>query len=184
MLEQQQSQLVAGLRELYRRLQTGEGWPGLPLDSSCEGHPLTHDILQRLDLLHSNPESAIKQEGFEENLSRLQEHLTAGSRSGGSISPDPAQIPAVSFSDAYGRHNARPTPPHSSPFLPPSQPTPVEPTTFNMNMDLSYDPSMNFEPNRPNPLPMLEYGGAVANEFPIPHLQIEGWEFLLSLERK
>ncbi|KAF2011863.1 hypothetical protein BU24DRAFT_396490 [Aaosphaeria arxii CBS 175.79] len=49
-LEQQQAQLVAGLRELYSRLQCGQGWPGPPLSKAESGHPLTHDILDRLDL--------------------------------------------------------------------------------------------------------------------------------------
>jgi len=186
MLEQQQSQLVAGLRELYRRLQAGETWPGLPLESSHEGHPLTHDILERLDLLHSNPDSPIKQEGFEENLARLQDRLIANGasfvRRRGSVSSDSdpglahsdashdtPQIPAMSFSDAFARHKAPPTPPHSSPFPRPSQlsmppklshfaPTPVaqttftpqqliqqqwvaSPTTFDMSMDLDLAPS-------------------------------------------
>jgi hypothetical protein len=186
MLEQQQSQLVAGLRELYRRLQAGETWPGLPLESSHEGHPLTHDILERLDLLHSSPDSPIKQEGFEENFARLQERLIANGASfvrrrrsvssdsdpglaHSDASHDTPQIPTMSFSDAFARHNAPPTPPHGSPFPRPSQlsmppklshfaPTPVapttftpqqllqqqwvaSPTTFEMNMDLDLAPS-------------------------------------------
>ena len=31
LLEQQQVQLVAGLRDLYTRLQNGQSWPGQPL---------------------------------------------------------------------------------------------------------------------------------------------------------
>jgi len=72
MLEQQQAQLVTGLRELYKRLQTGERWPGSPLKESHGGHPLTHDILERLDLLHSAPDAPIKHEGFDDDLSQLQ----------------------------------------------------------------------------------------------------------------
>jgi hypothetical protein len=73
MLEQQQTQLVSGLRELYRRLQTGESWPGKPLKNVSGGHPLTHDILDRLDLLHSTNDTPIKHEGFEDDLSILQQ---------------------------------------------------------------------------------------------------------------
>jgi hypothetical protein len=51
LLEQQQTQLVAGLHVLYTRLQGGHGWPGAPLCESKGGHPLTHSILERLDLL-------------------------------------------------------------------------------------------------------------------------------------
>lgn len=103
MLEQQQAQLVAGIRELYRRLRTGEGWSGAWLeesrvvDSSAiitdktnkTNHPLTHDILERLDLLHvrsgedgspiydNNGSTFLQQrfDGFDENCARLQQRL-------------------------------------------------------------------------------------------------------------
>ena len=74
MLEQQQTQLVAGLRELYSRLQNGQGWPGQPLREAQGGHPLTHDILERLDLLHSS-EGGGHYEGFEEDCNRMQQKL-------------------------------------------------------------------------------------------------------------
>jgi hypothetical protein len=75
MLEQQQHQLVAGLRELYRRLLAGEGWEGPPLEAVTGGHPLTHDILERLDLLQQSPDSPIHLDHFEEEPERLQELL-------------------------------------------------------------------------------------------------------------
>ena len=103
MLEQQQAQLVTGIRELYRRLRTGEGWPGAWLEESTVEdssviitdktnkviHPLTHDILERLDLLHvrcsedgslinGNVGSTFLQQqfdGFDENCARLQQRL-------------------------------------------------------------------------------------------------------------
>ena len=103
MLEQQQAQLVAGIRELYRRLRTSEGWPGAWLEESKgvnnsavitdnankTTHPLTHDILDRLDLLHvrsgeggspvyGNGSSTFLQQqfaGFDENCARLQQRL-------------------------------------------------------------------------------------------------------------
>ncbi|KAK8226114.1 hypothetical protein HDK77DRAFT_382855 [Phyllosticta capitalensis] len=74
MLEQQQNQLVAGLRELYRRLQTGEGWPGLPLSDQQGGHPLTHDILERLDLLQPK-DGPGQYEAFEEDFVRMEKRL-------------------------------------------------------------------------------------------------------------
>ncbi|KAF2429495.1 hypothetical protein EJ08DRAFT_698216 [Tothia fuscella] len=77
MLEQQQSQLVTGLQVLYKRLQAGEGWPGLPLESHG-GQPLTHDILERLDLLHST-DASIKYEDFDEDLSHLKRRLEGSS---------------------------------------------------------------------------------------------------------
>ena len=51
MLEQQQSWLVHGLQELYRRAIEGESWSGDLLNAETNGHPLTHDILTRLGVL-------------------------------------------------------------------------------------------------------------------------------------
>jgi len=140
MLEQQQSQLVAGLRELYRRLQSGERWPGMPLKESHGGHPLTHDILERLDLLQMSNDAPIKLEGFEEDLSRLQRRcalengahtlrrrdsmseesepgLTSSESSHGVASPSHS----VSYSESFSHRNAPPTPPMDSPYLRSSQ---------------------------------------------------------------
>ena len=73
MLEQQQSQLVNGLQELYRRTQSGQGWTGSPLKESTGGHPLTHDILERLGALQIDPSG--RRESFEENLALMQRQL-------------------------------------------------------------------------------------------------------------
>ena len=134
MLEQQQSQLVAGLRELYIRLQTGQGWPGQPLREAQNGHPLTHDILERLDLLHGPNENVSNYENFEEDCSRMQrkllergaplsrrrgstssdsEHGHTSSPSSYSGTPTTRQFP---FTDPFVRNNAPPTPPMNSPF--------------------------------------------------------------------
>jgi hypothetical protein len=75
MLEQQQTQLVAGMQELYNRLQRGKGWPGQPLREVSGGHPLTHDILERLDLLHPSSDNSSNYEGFEEDCNRMQRRL-------------------------------------------------------------------------------------------------------------
>lgn len=72
MLEQQQSQLVSGLREMYKKLQAGERWPGKSLKESHGGFPLTHDILERLNVLHSS-DSPMKHEVFEDDLEVLQQ---------------------------------------------------------------------------------------------------------------
>ncbi|PSN62367.1 hypothetical protein BS50DRAFT_577289 [Corynespora cassiicola Philippines] len=134
MLEQQQTQLVAGLRELYSRLQNGQGWPGQPLREAQGGHPLTHDILERLDLLHPTGEGSTNYEGFEEDCNRMQqkllergapythrrgsvssdsEHGHTSSPSSYSGTPTTRSIP---FSDPFARNNAPPTPPMHSPF--------------------------------------------------------------------
>lgn len=75
MLEQQQSQLVAGLQETYRRLIAANLWPGAPLDEH-EGHPLTHDILSTLDIIHIKDDSS-SDHHFEEDTDRLQRRLVA-----------------------------------------------------------------------------------------------------------
>lgn len=54
MLERQQEQLVAGVHELYRRILTGQGWPGPRIDTSMCGQPLTHKILEGLDVLQKD----------------------------------------------------------------------------------------------------------------------------------
>lgn len=73
LLEQQQAQLVHGLQELYRRTQTGQGWLGTPLPGSEGGHPLTHDILERLGAFKSDRRG--ERESFEEDVNILQQML-------------------------------------------------------------------------------------------------------------
>jgi hypothetical protein len=135
MLEQQQTQLVAGLRELYSRLQKGESWPGQPLRESSGGHPLTHDILERLDLLHpSGDNHNSNYEGFEEDCSRMQQKLLERgapfTRRRGSVSSESEHghtstnssyegtptTKSFAFDSPFARHNAPPTPPMHSPF--------------------------------------------------------------------
>ncbi|GAB7346156.1 hypothetical protein MBLNU457_4901t1 [Dothideomycetes sp. NU457] len=71
MLEQQQGQLVAGLQETYRRLMDANLWPGAPL-SETEGHPLTHDILARLNIVSNKTDA---DDMFEEDCEALQQRL-------------------------------------------------------------------------------------------------------------
>jgi len=155
MLEQQQTQLVAGLRELYTRLHTGQGWPGQPLREAQSGHPLTHDILERLDLLHGTAENGGNYEGFEEDCSRMQHKLlergaplsrrrtSMSSDSEHGHTPSPSSYSgtpttkAFPFTDPFARNNAPPTPPMNSPFprqsqmtTPLKQESPMVSTTF------------------------------------------------------
>lgn len=76
MLEQQQSQLVSGLKEMYHRLQKASAWDGPALDEST-GQPLTHDILKALDLLESKHDESGETEAFEESCDKLQSKLLA-----------------------------------------------------------------------------------------------------------
>jgi hypothetical protein len=127
MLENQQSQLVTGLQELYKLTQNGQGWIGSPLKETSHGAPLTHDILERL--------GALKQDGhatgdvFEEDLGVMQQRLIANgagfmardsssdSDSEAGQSPMFEQLPPKPvFSDPFAMHGFPPTPPNQSPY--------------------------------------------------------------------
>lgn len=54
MLERQHTELISGLQELYRRIQAGETFPSVPLEPAYNGQPLTHKILEALDVLSSD----------------------------------------------------------------------------------------------------------------------------------
>lgn len=128
MLEQQQAQLVAGLQESYRLLQSGSGWPGSPLKASSNGHPLTHDILERLGALKQD--GLIGDENFEEDLSTLQKRLITNgagymqrqeSSDGGSDSDNSPTFPPKPIPNDSLSANFPPTPPSHSPYLPSQQ---------------------------------------------------------------
>lgn len=133
MLEQQQTQLVAGLRELYRRLQKGDDWPGSPLKDAQNGHPLTHDILERLNLLHAPPDSPTNYDGFEDDFQKLQQRLldsgaaymrrrssTSSNSDHGAVSTssskDTSPAESLRLGISFSRNAAPPTPPMNSPF--------------------------------------------------------------------
>ncbi|KAL1642749.1 Fluconazole resistance protein 1 [Diplodia intermedia] len=157
MLEQQQSQLVAGLRELYRRLNAGEGWPGAPLAEQQGGHPLTHDILERLDLLQSK-EGSSQFEPFEEDFTRMEKRLRdeeeaqAGPalKRRGSIGSESDHAHASSPSS----HGSPPTPPKmhwepSYPRAPSTLGTSASPVSMNQPLQHGLplnDPSMKPQP--------------------------------------
>ncbi|KAI9038999.1 Zn(II)2Cys6 transcription factor domain-containing protein [Aspergillus affinis] len=50
-LEEQRGWLIHGIRELYRHVQAGDGWPGEPLKCDANGQLLVHDILSQLGSL-------------------------------------------------------------------------------------------------------------------------------------
>jgi hypothetical protein len=140
MLEQQQTQLVSGLRELYRRLQTGESWPGASLPEASNGQPLTHDILERLDLLYANGDHGSPTEPFEDDFSKMQQRLIDNGASfmhrRGSVS-----------SDSEHDHS-HPSPPHSATTLdtPPTSQLPYPENNMaappTPPMDTSYSPAL------------------------------------------
>lgn len=53
MLERSHAQLTAGLQELYRRTQNGDGWRGPRLESVNHNQPITHQILEALGVLRT-----------------------------------------------------------------------------------------------------------------------------------
>lgn len=132
MLEQQQAQLVIGLQELYRRTLEGEGWPGSPLKTSATGHPLTHDILERLGALKTEGSNENETFEFEEDLNLVQQRLLAngsgvmqrqdssdGSSSNGDSSPTFASKSMFSTDSLVTQFP--PTPPNYSPYRRPQR---------------------------------------------------------------
>lgn len=51
MLERQQSQLIAGIQELYRRTLNNKGWACTPSEMAIGAQPSTHQILEELGIL-------------------------------------------------------------------------------------------------------------------------------------
>lgn len=154
MLEQQQTQLVAGLQEMYRRLRNGQQWTGGPLPET-NGHPLTHDILAGLDLLEAKHDGSGELESFEEDCARLQSRLLAegatlmhrrdsiGSDSDHSQGYSQGHAHSIShgtptvtsaplFNENFGFKTASPSPLSQSPVpqqrksFPPAQPSPLQ----------------------------------------------------------
>lgn len=136
MLEQQQTWLVHGLQEMYRRAKEGEGWPGEPLHCEANGHPLTHDLLTRLGSLDHT-----KGERFEENTEIMQQELWRRNgmqrQESSDASSESAQSPVMpspfTTSDMFAAavppqqpQQLPPTPPSFSPSSSrPTQPTPT-----------------------------------------------------------
>lgn len=129
MLENQQSQLVTGLQELYKRVQNGQGWVGSPLKETSHGGPLTHDILERLGALKQ--ENHGENERFEEDLATMQQRLisngagymqrsnSADSDSETDQSPVLEQMPPrrPELMTSFTSTRFPPTPPSSSPYM-------------------------------------------------------------------
>ena len=121
MLETQQTQLVQGLQELYRRITNEEGWAGEPLRET-NGLPLTHDILDRLGALKHDGEPHSAQ--FEGDFLALQRRMVAQGDSymprGMSFDTDSEADQAPSFDPSVHRKPA-----FTNPFsnrLPPTPP--------------------------------------------------------------
>lgn len=75
MLEHQQTQLISGLQELYKRSANGQGWDGPMLNDAGGGKPLIHDILDRLGVLQLDPQANFG--NFEEDPEAMQQRLVS-----------------------------------------------------------------------------------------------------------
>lgn len=138
MLEQQQSQLVSGLKEMYHRLQKASAWEGPTLDETS-GHPLTHDILSALNLLESKHDDSGELEVFEEDCDKLQSRMVSEGSSfvnrRGSLS-----------SDSDHSHHERPKTASSR------NETPVQPKLSVFKESLNF-PSASSSPLTQSPIP-------------------------------
>jgi hypothetical protein len=138
MLEQQQSQLVSGLKEMYHRLQKASAWEGPVLDESS-GQPLTHDILSALDLLEPKHDESGETEVFEENCDKLQSRMLSEgsgfSHRRGSLS-----------SDSEHSHHGRPRTASSRH----ETPTQTKPSIFRESFNF---PSTSSSPLSHSPIP-------------------------------
>lgn len=147
MLEQQQAQLVAGLQELYRRTQNGQGWKGPPLKESSNGTPLTHDILERLGALRSRRHN-VEAEHFEEDLNSLQQRLLANGAGFLQRTPSDSSSDAC-LSPTFSQGSRKPSKrdPLSFSKLPPTPPT-YSPFPEHASPTLSVDsPNENYSPS-------------------------------------
>lgn len=154
MLEQQQSQLVSGLQELYALVISSASWKGAPLKESVNGHPLTHDILERLGVLKLDLN--VGTEVFEEDLDVLRQRLTSETntelsthrRSPSSDDQSHVSFPEVAsprhcFGDSFHTlHQFPPTPPIQSPNE--EQPYTLSPIDCQNRLDsrVGLDPSV------------------------------------------
>lgn len=161
MLEQQQNQLVAGLQALYALVTSSASWKGAPLKESVNGHPLTHDILQRLGVLHLDLNA--ETDAFEEDLDVLRQKFASETDSvislnrrsqssgyrGQNSFPEVAS-PRHYFSDSFPTlHQFPPTPPIQSPNGETSfSPSPID-CQNRLDNEASLDPSV-LQPHQPS----------------------------------
>ncbi|KAL4907632.1 hypothetical protein BDW74DRAFT_147898 [Aspergillus multicolor] len=143
MLEQQQTWLVNGLQELYRRLLDGDGWQGEPLKCEPNGQPLTHDLLTQLGALDT-----AKHERFEEHAEAMQQdlwkqnagHMQRQDSSDTSSESAHSPILAAHFSDPFAARTLPQTPTTVSP-----------PTTLRIDVP---QPAVKSEPPQMTPTNM------------------------------
>lgn len=90
MLESHHSLVVKALQKLYKNCVNNEGFPGEPLAESANGHPLTHEILDRLGLIRQAEETDEPDEESED-LQYLKS-LSTSTESSATTDPSPEPI--------------------------------------------------------------------------------------------
>ena len=149
MLEQQQSQLVSGLQEMYQRLFNGQRWPGPKLEESS-GHPLTHDMLAALNLLETKHDGSGELETFEKDCQKLQSRLLAD---GAGYMHRRGSIISDSEHSQHGNHK---TTPQCTLNI-------AKPSVFKENFSFSTSPS----PLAQSPLPRQRQSYPPAHQSPL-----------------
>lgn len=151
MLEQQQGQLVTGLQETYRRLIEANLWPGAPLSES-EGHPLTHDILARLNIISQKADT---DDMFEEDCEKLQQRLLSQG------APYMARRGSVSSESEHGhpQTHKRSRSMIDSPIVSPSKPS------FRKSFD--FDRTRTASPVNRSPAPLQTHSRSVIKPSPL-----------------
>lgn len=122
---------------MYRMSQENQPWPGEALPLQRDGHPLTHDILQRLNVLKPSADCSISFDGFEESPEQVLEALKkqfADSRTN-SVTPSTDEEPTPPTHSKIGFQN-----PFSFQHVAPQRPQPTQQPRYNPQMFLSPQP--------------------------------------------
>lgn len=145
MLEQQQQQLVNGLREFYLRALDNQGWIGPPLKDEPHGFPLTHDILSRLGAL--KVDTPDRCDSFEDDFSALKDLAIA--KSEGIVTPL-AEIQDFSPSRVVETGQTSPQLFADEPCLPPASILSTPSSQSPLEQSLEFPPPASFSLNPAN----------------------------------
>lgn len=96
---------------MYKKMLDTDCWSGSPIPEGSEGFPLTHDILERLDVLHMTGENPVGSEAFEDDYEKIQQSLI---ESGASYVQQHRRSTSSSDSEPELAHADSPPPSHSS----------------------------------------------------------------------
>lgn len=91
MLESHHSLVVKAMQQLYKHCVNKEGFPGEPLAEGADGHPLTHDILDRLGLIKQAEENTDEAEEESEDLRYLR-NLSTSTECSATTDPSPEPV--------------------------------------------------------------------------------------------